>query len=107
MVTDPARIRRTDPGHPDVCTAFTFHQVFNPGEAERVRESCVAAGIGCVECKRNLGSIVSAVMAPHYERRAMYAGNPSLVSDVIHEGARKARAEAQRVMAQARDAMKI
>ena len=107
MVTDPARIRRRDPGHPDVCTAFTFHQVFNPGASESVRESCIAAGIGCVECKRNLGGVLAAVMAPHYERRAMYAKNPSLVSDVIHEGARKAKAEAQRVMAEARDAMKI
>jgi len=107
MVTDPARIRRTDAGHPGVCTAFTFHQVFNPGEAESIREACTAAGIGCVECKRNLGNVVSAIMAPHYERRSKYAAGPSLVDDVIREGAQKARAEAARVMAEVRDAMKI
>jgi tryptophanyl-tRNA synthetase len=107
MVTDPARIRRKDPGHPDVCTAFTFHQVFNPGEVEKVRESCASAGIGCVECKRILGDVMAGVMAPHFERRVRYVENPSLLDDVIHDGARKAREEAQRVIAQARDAMKI
>jgi len=107
MVTDPSRIKRTDPGHPDVCTAFVFHKVFAPGRIEDLSQACVGAKIGCVECKKNLGNTLAALMQPHYERRQRYERDPSLVDDVIALGKNKARAEAAKVMGEVRAAMKM
>jgi tryptophanyl-tRNA synthetase len=107
MITDPARIKRSDPGHPDVCTAYAFHKVFNPENAAALCEMCKKAEIGCVECKKNLGNILAAKMAPIYDKRMYYVNNPALVDEIRSEGARKARAVASSVMADVRQAMKI
>ncbi len=107
MVTDPARIRRKDPGKPEVCTAYRFHEVFNSSEVEQIASACRNAEIGCVECKRNLGKVLSAIMEPHYERRRQIAANTALVDDVMEHGASRARAVAQETMAEVRKAMKL
>lgn len=107
MVTDPARIRRTDPGRPEVCTAFKFYEVFDPERAKEVSEACRSAGIGCVQCKKDLGKTLSSLMQPHYEKRREISSTPQLVKEVISQGAKRARKVARETMAEVRQAMKL
>jgi tryptophanyl-tRNA synthetase len=106
MVTDPARIRRSDPGNPDVCPVFDLHKVFSSAETQqKVREGCTTAGIGCIECKGWLADAVVAQLAPIQERRRMYDGNPGLVREILAAGAVKSRARAEQTMVQVRASM--
>lgn len=99
MVTDPARVRRTDPGNPDVCPVFDLHKVFSPAEKQtEVREGCTTAGIGCIQCKGWLADAVVAELAPIQERRAKYEANPGLVIDILAAGAERAHAKAAESM---------
>lgn len=68
MVTDPARVKRSDPGHPDVCPVFQYHKVFAPQVTEQVRKECTTAAIGCVDCKKNLANELVDFLAPHHEK---------------------------------------
>ena len=71
MVTDPARLRRTDPGNPDVCNVFSFHKVFSPPEeVAMVNVECRRAGIGCVDCKKRMAANLNAHLEPFRARRA-------------------------------------
>lgn len=91
MVTDPARVRSADPGHPDICTAFAFYKIFVPGEfLLDVRQECEGGRIGCVPCKERLASIMNQMLEPIREKRAELEKNPSLVRDILYEGTRKA-----------------
>ena len=107
MVTDPARIRRTDPGDPDVCPVFDLHKVFSSAETQaKVREGCTTAGIGCIECKSWLADAVVAELAPMQERRAKFAqGN--LVTDILNEGRKRATARAHQTMTEVRAAVHL
>lgn len=69
MVTDPARIRKDDPGHPEVCTVFSFHKIFNESEVSEIEEQCRAGKIGCVQCKKKLADKMIEYLEPIYERR--------------------------------------
>ncbi len=106
-VTDPARIHKTDPGHPEICTVFAYHQVFNRNEAENVEEECRQGKIGCVACKKNLSGCISGLLEPMRERRNIYNKNPQLVKDIIYEGTKKAHRVARETMLEVRDAMGI
>lgn len=106
MVTDPARVRRSDPGNPEVCPAFDLHKVFSSAETQqKAREGCTTAGIGCIECKSWLADSVVAELAPIQERRRKYEENPRLVKDVLTDGGRRASARAEQTMVQVRAAM--
>ena len=107
MVTDPARVRRTDPGDPDVCPVFDLHKVFSGAETQaRVREGCTTAGIGCIECKTWLADAVVSELAPMQERRARFAeGN--LVKDILNEGCKHATARARQTMTEVRAAVHL
>jgi tryptophanyl-tRNA synthetase len=106
MVTDPARILRTDPGNPDVCNVFTLHKVFSsPEVVEMVNRECRCAGIGCVEDKQLFAKNLNAALAPFRERRAEIDRNPDYVFDVMHDGAKRARAIALQTMAEVREAI--
>ena len=106
-VTDPARIHARDPGHPEVCTVFQYHQAFNKGAVEETEAACRAGAVGCVACKRRLADCLDEVLAPIRERRCHYEARPELVREILIEGTRKARAEAAETMARVREAMKI
>lgn len=106
-ITDPARMRRDDLGHPDVCTIFAYHKVFNPGFVAELRPECETAGIGCVDCKKRLTAEINALLAPMHERRAKYVANPKLVDEILIAGTERARAAARETMAQVREAMQI
>ena len=103
MITDPARLRKDDPGHPEVCIVHKFHEIYTPEIAE-VEENCRGGKIGCVACKRNLANNLDKLLAPFRERRAYWAEGKR-VEKVLKEGAERARATAQETMKEVRTAM--
>ncbi len=106
MVTDPARIRRTDKGNPEVCPVFDLHKVFSSAETQaKAREGCTTAGIGCIECKSWVADAIVAELAPIQERRAKYEADPQLVTDILAAGNQKATARAEQTMQEVRAAM--
>lgn len=106
MVTDPQRIRRQDPGNPDVCNVFTMHKVFSSTEeVEMVNMECRRAGIGCVQCKQLFARNLNLHLAPFRERRAEFAQDEDYVWDVLHEGSKRARVIAQKTMEEVRAAI--
>jgi tryptophanyl-tRNA synthetase len=107
MVTDPARIKRTDPGEPGKCPVWDIHKVFNNDEQEllEIASGCRSAGIGCIDCKKKLNGHVERVMAPIHERRQKYENSPQLLADILNEGAKRARKVAQNTMLELREAM--
>ncbi|WP_263381844.1 tryptophan--tRNA ligase [Granulicella arctica] len=106
MVTDPARIHRTDPGNPDVCPVFDLHKVFSPQQTQDdARLGCTTAGIGCIECKGWLANNVVRLLAPIRERRRHYEANPDEVAAILHDGAQRANARAALTMEQVRSAV--
>ncbi|HOM01787.1 MAG TPA: tryptophan--tRNA ligase [Acetivibrio sp.] len=107
MITDPARIRKDDPGHPEVCTVFSFHKVFNENEVSEIEEQCRGGKIGCVQCKKNLANKMVEHLEPIYERRQKIIENPGIVKEVLANGNEKARKVAGETLEEVRKAMKI
>ncbi|MFP5227758.1 MAG: tryptophan--tRNA ligase [Acidobacteriota bacterium] len=108
MVTDPARIRRKDPGNPDKCPVGDLHKIFSNQETiAKVYEGCTTAGIGCIECKSWTADAIVATLAPIQERRVQFEQNPGLVTDILAEGARRATARAEQTMQEVRSAMGV
>ncbi|NMC80779.1 MAG: tryptophan--tRNA ligase [Chloroflexi bacterium] len=106
MVTDPQRIRRTDPGDPDVCNVFSFHKIFSsPEEVQMVNTECRRAGIGCVECKRLMARNLNQHLEPFRSRRTELAQDPDLIWDVLKDGAQRAGKVAAETMAEVRAAI--
>jgi tryptophanyl-tRNA synthetase len=106
MVTDPARLRRTDPGNPDVCNVFTFHKTFSTAEeVAMVNVECRRAGIGCVDCKKMLAKNLNANLAPFRERRAELDKKPDQVWEILHDGAKRANVIAAQTMREVHDAI--
>lgn len=106
MVTDPARVRITDPGDPEVCPVFDLHKVFSTETTQqRAAEGCRTASIGCIECKGWLADAVVEVLTPIQARRAHYEQNPALVEEILTTGAAKARARAAQTMHEVREVM--
>lgn len=106
MVTDPARIRRSDPGNPDVCNVYSMHKIFSsPEEIAMVNVECRRAGIGCVDCKRLLAKNMNASLAPLRARRNELAKRPEYVNEVLDDGAKRAKAIASQTMREVREAV--
>jgi len=108
MFTDPNRIRRQDPGNPDICNLFQFHRLFSDEETiARVDRECRAAEIGCVQDKKLLADIMIEQLKPIRARREEIDRDPSIVWDALCDGARRARERAQETMEAVRKAMQI
>lgn len=106
MVTDPARIRRSDPGNPDKCPVFELHKVYSDDETKDwIREGCSGAGIGCLDCKKPLIDAVLEEQQPMLERAKQYEENPDLVKSIIAEGCENARTLARSTLDEVRQAM--
>ena len=106
MVTDPARIRRSDPGNPDVCNVFSFHKIFStPDEVAMVNTECRRAGIGCVDCKALMAKNLNASLAGFRERRREFEKRPGEVMDILKDGADRARVIAEATMNEVRQAV--
>jgi tryptophanyl-tRNA synthetase len=108
MVTDPARVRRTDPGNPDVCPVGDLHKIFSSKETmEKVNVGCRSAGIGCIECKTWAADSLVRILNPMQQRRKKYEENPRLAWDILEAGSAKARQVASATMNQVREAMSM
>jgi tryptophanyl-tRNA synthetase len=108
MVTDPARVRRQDPGNPDVCPLFTLNKIFAPKEwCDHVNVECRRAGIGCVDDKKELLKHLLAYLKPIQEKRKELSTNPKQIAEIIAEGSKKARVVAAQTMAEVTEAMKL
>jgi tryptophanyl-tRNA synthetase len=106
MPTDPARIRRTDPGDPAKCPVWQLHEIYSDeATKEWVQTGCRSAGIGCIECKQPVIDGVLAELKPIQERAAQYAEDPTLVKNVVAEGCERARKLAKETMREVRDVM--
>jgi tryptophanyl-tRNA synthetase len=105
--TDPARLRRTDPGNPDICGIYTWYQKFMPEAAAETASECRSAARGCVDCKMKLADGVIEYFAPLRERRAEYEKNPKLLDEIIHTGCERARAVAGQTMEKVHGTMGI
>ncbi|GMV10927.1 MAG: tryptophan--tRNA ligase 2 [Gemmatimonadota bacterium] len=105
-VTDPARVKRTDPGNPDVCNIFSLHKAFSdPATVAHVDAQCRSAGWGCIDCKRVLAASMERELVPIRARAAELAATPSLVTDALGDGAATARTVAKATMAEVRARM--
>jgi tryptophanyl-tRNA synthetase len=106
MVTDPARVRRTDPGNPDVCPVGDLHKIFSSKETmAKVNQGCRSAGIGCIECKGWAADALVQVLNPMQERRKQYEENPRLAWDILEDGSARATKVANATMSEVRKSM--
>jgi tryptophanyl-tRNA synthetase len=105
-VTDPQRVRKTDPGRPEVCNVFTLHGFFTDVATRAdIDRKCRSAEIGCVDCKRILSGNIADSFAPFRERAAEYHAKPELVREILDDGAARARAIARETMGEVRERM--
>lgn len=95
MVTDPQRIYRHQPGHPEICNVYRMHNIFSPNEVQRIHHDCTHALLGCVEDKQFLGEQINHYFAPFRQRRQEIAAKPQYIDEVLGEGARRASAIAR------------
>ncbi len=108
MVTDPQRIKRTDPGNPDICNVFSMHKIFSPpDEVEMINTECRKAGIGCVDCKKRFAENLNKNLEPFRARREEIASHPQKVWDILHDGAARARSIAEQTMKEVREAIQL
>ena len=106
MPTDPARVRRTDPGDPDKCPVWQLHLVYSDDKTrEWVQKGCRSAGIGCLECKQPIIDAILAEQKPIRERAEVYLEDPTLVRNIVADGCEKARKMAQDTLRDVREAM--
>jgi tryptophanyl-tRNA synthetase len=106
MITDPQKIRRGDPGRPDICPVFGLHQVYNP-DYEEVRKECTSGALGCVDCKVNLAMKLNASLKPLRDRRKELVNNKKYVINILDRGANEARERAEATMNEVRKAMHL
>jgi tryptophanyl-tRNA synthetase len=108
MVTDPARIRRTDKGNPDICPVFTLHKSISARPViDQVNKECRTAAIGCIDCKKLLADGLVTLLSPTWEKRRELAQKPKRVDEVIDAGTKKAGAVAAKTISEVSEAMKI
>ena len=106
-VTDPEKVRKNDPGRPEVCLVYTYHKKFNKAEAGEIGNDCRSGALGCVDCKRRVASKISESLAPIRDRRNRFEANPDEVMSILADGERRARSRAEETMSEVRSAMNL
>ena len=108
MMTDPARVKRTDPGNPDLCPVYDFHKIYSQAPVlERVNRECRTAAIGCIDCKKLVADVMVEKLQPIWENRAMLTAKPDQVEAIVEDGSRRATKVAHQTLEEVKDAMKI
>jgi tryptophanyl-tRNA synthetase len=107
MFTDPARIKRNDPGHPEKCNVHSYYAVFAPQRADEIERLCRQAQIGCTECKKELAEILIKFLAPIQKKRKDLLSNPKQILDILERGKERARDVASRTVAQVKAALNL
>ena len=103
MITDPARIKKTDPGHPDICNVFSYYKVFAPQEIDELEKKCKAGEVGCMDCKKHLAEILIERLVPIRKKREELLKDKKVVFDILKKGTEKARVTARETMKQVRE----
>ncbi len=106
-VTDPNKIRKGDPGNPEICLVFAYHKKFNPTQVAEIEAGCRSGALGCVDCKMNCALKISDFFEPIRSKRQYYEGHISEVKDILHEGERKGKIVAEQTMHEVHEKMKI
>ncbi|PIN93299.1 tryptophan--tRNA ligase [Candidatus Pacearchaeota archaeon CG10_big_fil_rev_8_21_14_0_10_31_24] len=106
MITDPQKIRKNDPGRPEICSVYAVHDVYNSNRGV-VESECKSGARGCVACKRELAGVLYGKFEEFREKRAVYETKPQEVRDILYEGSKTARAVAIRTIEEVRKAMKV
>ena len=104
-VTDPARQYRNDPGHPEICNIYRLHRYFNPSRLDDIADQCRSAKIGCVDCKLLLAQQINSTLKPFRERRAALDAKPRYITDVLADGAERARVIARETLREVKQKM--
>lgn len=106
-VTDPQKVRRNDPGRPDVCLVFTYHKKFNPEEINEIETGCRSGNLGCVDCKIKCSAKINSFLSPILEKRKYYENNIQEVKEILNAGEIKAKKVAKETMEEVHEAMKL
>jgi tryptophanyl-tRNA synthetase len=104
-ITDPARIRTTDKGHPEICNIFKYHGAFNKDEAQEIETNCRRGKIGCVDCKRNAAEKINSFLEPIREKRCYVENNPSIIREALRNGYERTTKESRETMRLVREAI--
>ncbi len=107
MITDPEKVRRNDPGHPDICNVFSYHVIFNEREIHEIRPTCESGMLGCVVCKKNLAAIISDVLQPFREKRKYWENNRDEIERIFEQSAERAHEITDATMADVRKAVNL
>lgn len=105
--TDPLKIHLGDPGHPEKCLVFTYHNKFNPDSVEEIASSCMSGKLGCVDCKKWCGEVIGKKFEPFRERRQYYAWHKEDVRDILVDGEKRARSVANETMSEVHAVMSL
>ena len=105
--TDPQRVRKSDPGRPEICNVYSLRRIFTPDRVEEVAAACRSAEIGCVQCKKELAEAIADYFGPFRERREQLARRPEYVREVIEDGARRASVAARATIEEVKTAMHL
>ncbi len=106
-ITDPQKIRKGDPGRPDICLVYMYHQKFNPVQEMEIRRGCESGELGCVDCKMRAAEKINELLDPFRERRALYESKPQEIMKILKNGEHRARSIAGKTMAEVHQAMKV
>ncbi len=108
MFTDPARLKKNDPGNPDVCNLFPYHILLSKPETQKeIRIGCTTASLGCVDCKKIFLTNLTLFLEPIHEQRMYFSKKKDLLKTILHDGMKKASVEAEKTMEQVRNAIHI
>ncbi len=105
--TDPQKLRRNDPGRPEVCLVFSYHKKFNLEKLEQIESGCKSGELGCVDCKTECSAKINSFLEPILEKRRYYEENLNLVKDILSAGETEAKKVASQTMIEVREAMQL
>lgn len=106
-VTDPNKIRRGDPGNPDICLVFSYHKKFNPEDVKQIDSDCRSGALGCVDCKMKCAAKIAEFFEPIREKRNYYENRMDEVLNILHDGEKRARLVAEQTMSEVHKKMKL
>ena len=106
-VTDPLKVRKGDPGRPEICLVFSYHSKFNPDETEEIALGCKSGELGCFDCKMKCSEKISSFLSPIIEKRKYYENNIDEVKDILSDGEKRGRLTAEETMNEVRNKMKL
>jgi tryptophanyl-tRNA synthetase len=106
-VTDPLKVRKNDPGRPEICLIFSYHQKYSAPEVPDIAAGCRSGALGCVECKSNVANHIVDALAPLREKRAYFEAHPVEVEEILHDGEARGKKVAVKTMEEVQTAMKI